>query len=517
VKDTLAIETELKLAVTPPQMHALIRQNWMKQFAVAAPATHHMTARYFDTRDDALHKYGVALRVRQEGSTWIQTLKMEGGPGGALARHEWEATLPGPAPDLGSARHEGDVPARLASLLRDIDRGNALQEKFVVQVKRMTWQLRFGDAQVEMAGDEGTIASAESTAPISEIELELKSGGMAALYALATELAAHVPVQVTDRSKAERGYALCLGLAEGPRKAGAIALTQDLSIDAGIHAILASCLHHAQANARGVIDTDDPEYLHQMRVGLRRFRCAIKLFGPWTILPASVQDELAWLSTVLGNARDNDVFVHATLPAMMADVPAESTLSQLAERASAVAGERRILVRKALQSKRYGQVMLSLFGWADCMGWHEGADEARLASLRKPLSGFARKAVARGHAKIEKRGQALHRNDTAALHRLRIACKQNRYAVEFFRELASDKRAGAYIKALTSLQDTLGLRNDVAVAMTLLHDLEQAAPELTPATSFARGYLNCRATAGLRDVRKTWRHFSTLSPSKLFR
>jgi inorganic triphosphatase YgiF len=509
------METELKLSVSPGNLHAVHRRRLLDHFVVAGPVSHDLSARYFDTRTCALHAHGLDLRVRQDGEVWTQTLK-RGGAAGALERDEWEAPVGGPAPDLAGLRAHAGLPRQVDKLLRGLDDGGGLEEKFSVDIKRETWKLQVAESEVEMALDEGVINCGAASLPVSEIEFELKAGDKAALYALAAELAGHIPVLPGDASKSARGYALCRGTPDAPRKAGAIDLSPKLSIDEGIHAILGSCLHHAHANVRGIVETDDPEYLHQMRVGIRRFRSALKLFGTWLVLPPAMQEELDWLGTILGSARDHDVFHHSTLPAIIDDTRAGDSLRPLAERAAAAAAEQRAELRRALHSARYGQFMLSLWGWVDCGGWRSGMDTGLLASLDKGLPKFARKAVARGHAKIERRGRHLDRHDARSLHRLRIACKQNRYTVEFFRALARRKRAGKYIDELASLQDVLGARNDLAVAQRIVHELEEGHPALARAAGFAAGYLGWRAAAGLGDIRKGWRRFSALSADRLF-
>lgn len=305
---------------------------------------------------------------------------------------------------------------------------------------------------------------------------------------------------------------------EPPRKAGAITLARGIGVDAGMQAILAGCLAHAEANLRGVLESEDPEYLHQMRVALRRFRSALRLFAPLATLPAPLAGGLSWLGEVLGSARDHDVLVHTTLPALVAEVDADARerLRPLLERAAAVAAQQRAALRQALRSPRCTECMLALHDWVDGARWREGLSGKQQAALDQPLAKFARRAVKRGHARIEKRGRGLAHHDAAALHRLRIACKRNRYAVEFFRDLERARPAARYIKALSSLQDTLGRRNDFAVALRLLPDLGGDAPELAAPVAFAMGYLSCGASAGPQGVRKPWRQFSRLAPDKLF-
>lgn len=510
------MEIELKLAVSPADLQGLMRKPVLDHFALAKPTTEQLDARYFDTADCRLHQAGLALRVRSKSGGWVQTLKRDGKPGGAFERDEWEMAVPGPEPDLAALQGGGVLPAKVARLLESLRRDGPLQEKFTVRVQRETWQLRMADAQVEMVLDDGAITCGDASAPVSEIEFELRSGDKAALYALAAELAAHVTLHVSSESKSARGYALCEGRQEAPRKAGTIALGRGMSVGAGMGAILAGCLQHAGANVRGVLETDDPEYLHQVRVGLRRFRSALKLFESLAALPEPLAAELSWLGEALGSARDHDVLALDTLPAMAADLgeAGQTQLQPLLERATAAAAEHRAALRRTLQSPRYGQCMLALHEWVDCARWRQAASSEQKAALRKPLAKFARQSVEQGHARIRKRGRGLHRHDAAALHRLRIACKRNRYAVEFFRDLARARAAGRYIKALSSLQDTLGQRNDMSVALTLLPALAEDASLAEP-RAFAMGYLACAANAGLHGVRKPWRQFSKLSPDKL--
>lgn len=304
-----------------------------------------------------------------------------------------------------------------------------------------------------------------------------------------------------------------------PVKAGTIRLARGITVDGGIGVILASCLRHADANVRGVLETDDPEYLHQVRVGLRRFRSALKLFAPFATLPAPLAADLSWLGEALGSARDHDVLAGTTLPALAADVEAaaQAQLRPLLECAQAAAAGQRSALRHALESPRYRECMGALHGWVGGAGWRQEASKEQLAALRKPLAKFARRALEQGHARIRRRGRGLERHDAAALHRLRIACKRNRYAIEFFQDLARAKPARSYVKALSSLQDRLGRRNDMTVALILLPALGGDAPALAPARAFALGYLSCGAGGGLHGVRKPWRQFSTLSPDKLIK
>ena len=67
---------------------------------------------------------------------------------------------------------------------------------------------------------------------------------------------------------------------------------------------------HFAANQNAVASSD-PEGVHQMRVGLRRFRAALSLFGEFIGQPDAkhIKSELKWLTEQLGAARDLDVLL----------------------------------------------------------------------------------------------------------------------------------------------------------------------------------------------------------------
>lgn len=75
----------------------------------------------------------------------------------------------------------------------------------------------------------------------------------------------------------------------------------------------AGCLAQVHANERGVVAGHDPSSVHQMRVGLRRLRSARDLFAP--VIPAfpGLDDELRWIASELGAARDWEVLARSTL------------------------------------------------------------------------------------------------------------------------------------------------------------------------------------------------------------
>lgn len=199
----MANEIELKLALAPQGLQVL-KQSWLPRQSVESQERQQLGNIYFDTPERALNRHKVALRLRVKDGQYIQTLKTKGQSQGGLHQRgewEWEVAEPRLYPELlqGTAFPQDVEVETLAPLFRtDFERTAVL--------------LRRGEALIELALDEGLVIAGERQAPILEAELELKQGNLAELFALAQELAAEVPVWLSDVSKAERGYRL--GLAQ---------------------------------------------------------------------------------------------------------------------------------------------------------------------------------------------------------------------------------------------------------------------------------------------------------------
>jgi triphosphatase len=83
-----------------------------------------------------------------------------------------------------------------------------LVAQFSTDFLRRHWLIAFGDAEIELAWDQGEIAGALGRTGIDELELELKSGDARALFTLASKLAALGGLRLGAQSKAQRGYRL---------------------------------------------------------------------------------------------------------------------------------------------------------------------------------------------------------------------------------------------------------------------------------------------------------------------
>jgi triphosphatase len=204
----LGIERELKLALAPSQ-HDNVARFFDERTGPGKPIE--LTNVYFDTPECGLAKAKSALRLRRTPDQWLQTYKVLGKSKAGLSnRHEWEMPVAGEALEIQS----------LIVSCEDEAARNALSEAapdlialFKTDFRRIVWDIEREGSQIEVALDRGEITAEVDgetrSAPISELELELKSGEESSLSLLAAELRGAFPEMIPeDLSKAERGYRL---------------------------------------------------------------------------------------------------------------------------------------------------------------------------------------------------------------------------------------------------------------------------------------------------------------------
>lgn len=480
------MEVELKLTLDPADNDQLLHHPLIAAHARAPLRRDRLSARYFDTPDLHLLRQGAGLRVRKMDGAWIQTMKAGGGvQSGLHQRNEWEGEVSRPWPQLGKLRklmdHDGDWRAALdAPQLKQ-----RLEALFAVEVERSTWQLRVDGSAIELVLDHGQIDRHGQHVPVNEIELELKSGEPASLFAFALQLLEQIPMRVSNTNKAQRGYALVRQTGTVPVKAKTLRLDGADRAAAGLLAILGNCLEHIQDNEDAVIGGDNAESLHQLRVGVRRLRSALKLFGDIAPCPPEILQDSAWLGAELGAARDWEVLMISTLPRVGAAPGGKVGLMELQQLVLARARAQRQAAAQALLSTRYTRLLLSLGLWMQRLDAGAGDGDANTVAL----ADFARQAMRTLHKKLRKRAARIADGDTRAVHRLRIAGKRARYALEFFQSLQRPRGAERYLDTLSTLQDELGQHNDLQVASQLLDSLLEQRPDAAGVVGFVRGYL----------------------------
>ncbi len=476
-------EIELKLALPESAQRLFLRHPLLKTAAERHGAK--LTSIYYDTPELALWKSGIAVRLRRQGRRWLQTVKCAGsGTGGLSQRPEWEAPYTGhfDFSDIDDElRQQLDKPrvrARLAPL-------------FETSFRRTTWS--FGNVSLML--DRGWIAAAGRREAVSEIEIELAGGDIPRLFDLALELSRQVPLLPAPLSKAERGFLLHAGISPAPARAASIRLDPSAAPLSAFQAVSSSCLEQMQRNHAGAATSPDPEYIHQLRVGTRRLRAALRLFSP-LLSPARVRDllpPLREMMRLLGRARDFDVLLAEIVDPVVAALPDEPRLAALA----ATVTDRRHAARQQavayLNSREFGRLMIQLTAYC-----------CELTATRPPEAGttadFAATRLKKLRRKVRELADAATAEDPASLHALRIGIKRLRYGLEFFVSLGRGKARRRMAEELARAQETLGQLNDLANAGALLMDCAGHDPRLREAVTLVGGWHGPRHAALMATV-----------------
>lgn len=498
-------EIELKLRTPVEALPRMAAHPVLKRGT--PPVTKKLYSIYFDTPDRDLWRRGIALRVRKEGAHWVQAVKGGGEvKSGLHCRIEIEAEVAGPVPDctvIGSEVFSGLFASpRLCAQLQPVFITRFSRTSRIVTLKP--------EVTVEICIDRGEIKCGAKSEAICELEFELESGPPRVLYELALKFLDSVPLAIENRSKAERGYALLRGDSPAPVKAHAAALTAEMPVNDAFRATAWATLNHLQANERGMSGSRDPEYLHQVRVALRRLRSTFTVFA--AALPetetAPLVGELKWLTGRLGPARDWDVFMTETLPPIWSELGKHDGLPALKKRCVLLRQAARRRARHALRSQRYQRLVLMLSAWLVAESPPARGDERVLAAPRAPVLDFAEAVLDEHYSQVRKRGRKLQRLSDAELHRLRIAVKKLRYAVDFFAMLFDAKRVDTMRAPLVRLQDILGAINDATTVAALIGGGDvKSAKAMAEAHSIVIGWSTERAETLKRELRTGWKAF----------
>ena len=441
---------------------------------------------YYDTPRLALRRADIMLRLRKQGALWVQTVKRQVDSSGGLTRRpEWRT----PYPD--HFDFSGIDDAELRNWLQRDKVAGRLVAVFETNFRRTVWQLDPDPAtRLLVKLDRGWIASGGRRGTISELELQLVSGDIEALYALALQLAQRQPLPPLLTSKAERGYRLFLNTPSGPVRAGDVPIEANDTPLAAFRRIVLDCLAHLHLNQEGALCSEDPEYVHQMRVAMRRLRAAVRMFRP--VLPEGFAAQLvpptSDLMRALGQARDLDVLMAEIVAPVAAALPDEPRLTDLIGVVTNRRYDARADIRQVLRRPAYGRFLLtaeSLLHGAFFFASSAGGE-------RTPLLRFADRRLRRLRKKVLDFADAARMDDPPSLHRLRIGIKRLRYAIEFFGPMIPGKGGAATIKRLVGLQDGLGQLNDLANAGTLLMACAGHDPHLREAVTLVGGWHGSR-------------------------
>ncbi len=521
------IEAELKIGLDEAGLARLRKSPVIARLRCGPGKTSVLVSIYYDTPGNALAEAGVSLRLRRSGRSWVQTIKRRAGAvvsSGFFAHEEDERPAPG-----GRLALDGPDPDGALAAVKEAAGEAPLAPVFETRVQRRTERLRAADgSEVELALDDGEIVAGDVRAPIREAEIELLSGEVAAVFAVARALCPEGPIRFSADSKAARGYELArtgsIDTSVAPRTARTFALAGEATVETVARDVLRDCLAQIAGNLVVVADRKAIEGPHQLRVGLRRLRTAFSLFHPilggdaMVALGATAQR----LGQQVGALRDSDVLRDEVVANALGDgsdtdagvdpAARDALAAALAARRTAIRAE----VRAGLAGGEATGFLFDLAAFIEARGWLSPTDYSQSARLATPIAEAAPAMLRKRHRRVMRRGRRIRELDSEGLHDLRKQLKKLRYAVDMLGSLYDPAEVAPYLRSLKELQDAFGSMNDAAMAR---HELsgDGAPARDDPAAQRAIGWvLGTLAAQEARDRPGLFDRWDRLAGAKPF-
>ena len=264
-----------------------------------------------------------------------------------------------------------------------------------------------------------------------------------------------------------------------------------------------------------ILDAQEPlrageNVIHTTRVGVRRLRSTIRVFGELYDVPqaGNLEDELVWWAGLLGEVRDQDILA-ASLTERIEELSPELVLGPVQSAIQTELAVRRKVaadaVAEALDSDRYRKLDALLHHWRSDPPLTEEANvdpdlvtgyvkrAGKKAQKRLKTAVAARKAGATGEESDE------------LFHRARKAAKRHRYAVEAAAPVWGSK-ADKLVNDRKDLQDVLGAHQDRIVQAAFLRELGRRLGVRSGQNGFTFGVLYAQVvgegTTLTKDLKK---------------
>ncbi|HZE06917.1 MAG TPA: CHAD domain-containing protein, partial [Solirubrobacteraceae bacterium] len=275
--------------------------------------------------------------------------------------------------------------------------------------------------------------------------------------------------------------------------------------DSAAAAVLRALLDVIEANLEGTIEDLDSEFLHDLRVSVRRSRAVQRelkgVFPPAEL--AGFRAELRWLQQASGDARDLDVHVlEFDATRALVPEPMQDDLGPLLD----VLGARRAKAHSRLVVDLRSRRATRLFStWRAFLDRLREADETERPDAARPIGEVAGERIGKVYRQMVRMGGAIDEASPAEdYHELRKKGKELRYLLELFGgALYPGEVVKPMIKTLKGLQDVLGRHQDREVQIDLLRSLgpELAGAEGGAAALMALGALIARLADDERAAR----------------
>jgi CHAD domain-containing protein len=424
----------------------------------AADRSERRTRTVLDTFDGRLHDAGLRLEVHQGGHDELVLWGDPTSPPAVLAATGvpgWPADLP-----------PGPLRQRIAAVTR---------ERALVPVATMSSHehvLR----RVDRRGKAAVQVSVHDEIVVDGAEPSLVPGWAAEVRAV---LGHEDAAELTAARLAALGLTLHEGDLTGVvARAAGIPLggrSSSPTVDMGPHdealvayrRVLLNLALTIDANLSGTIADTDPEFLHELRVAVRRTRSVLSQSKG--VVPPAIRDRFgaafAEIGQLTGPPRDLDVYLLGWADQIgslsAADVGSlEAVRRELAARRVAAKRE----LARALRSRATRTTLERWRAWL--------TDPDIVPEEPQPVGPVVAARIAKAQAKVLRDGRAITPDsDPERLHDLRKDAKKLRYLLECFGGLLPAKPRKAFVAQLKELQENLGDHQDAEVQIAQLRDL----------------------------------------------
>lgn len=489
-------EIELKFLVPEYKVSALMRQTNIK-----TSTTSQLAAHYFDTPQLDLADAGIALRIRKEDEDWVQTIKAAGDGMAARLEHnhvldkaatEQAISEQALAPDL-SIYQTGEM-AAVFDDFKIKKLAKSLQRQYVTDVERVTRLVKKEGNVIEVAYDLGVVKHGEDESQqshIHEVEFELIEGDTRYLFEVAKTWCKRYKLCLSTVTKAERGGLLLAGKTHSDAtKANAhpLEITADMSASDFLRAVVHHCMLQILPNASAIAaGSQDGNHVHQLRVGIRRLRTALKFFADFS---SSINSDwmpvLKQTFSLLGEYRDRELLQLKTQP-MLEDKGAPF-VDWTPERDSL-----KVAPIDAVRANDFQVTLLELIEYS--MGPTDEDKSAKTDAASKPAKDQINKILGKLFGKISKASRHFADLDIEAQHEVRKRLKSLRYISEFAAPMYKKKPTKQFLKYLEPAQEVLGEYNDDIVGQ----EFYRAKAESDASAWFAVGYFSAQQQHAARD------------------
>jgi CHAD domain-containing protein len=468
-----------------------------ERFDLVADPSSSVTFTVLDTADRRLRDAGVDLAL--EG----------GGAGAGLVLRGAAGTPQLTAP---AGRHRrwlvGDLPSgALRDHLAPIIEMRALLPLARVRADVQALRVRNADrktvVRLRLPSHAALDTSGAPTPLTPRLEVTGVLGYRRPLERVLAALHAEPALVATPTSLADEAIAASGGDPGGIRTKVRVPLRPDRRTDKAAVAVLTDLAGMVESNLPGTLADLDTEFLHDLRVAVRRSRSVLRELAD--AFPAEAlkqqRDALKWVQANTGPTRDLDVQL-LDWDDLLSGVPTE--------RHAALDPVRTLLARhraaalRALKRELRGAAFREVWsGYRAFLAGDLGPARDR-PDARRPIAEVAGRRIRTVHKRMVAMGTAIDDASPATnLHELRKRGKELRYLLELFGGLWPDPVVKPMVKTLKGLQDVLGVHQDREVQADHLRALadELAVQVGGPEALLVLGVLVDRLEAEQRAAR----------------